>query len=84
MIGKWNRARRHGAFFHFTVSLPGPALRLVITRLLSANWCGVYLVFCGSLFTGILAKLGTNGRTEATRIAVKQGLFSPSHLPRLE
>jgi hypothetical protein len=46
--------------------------------------CGVYLVFCGSLFNGILANLGNNGRTEATRIAVKHGLFSPSHFPRLE
>jgi DNA-binding NarL/FixJ family response regulator len=32
----------------------------------------------------ILANLGANSRTEATRIAVKHGLFSPSHLPRLE
>jgi hypothetical protein len=32
----------------------------------------------------ILTKLGTIGRTEATRIAIKRGLVSPSDLPRLE
>ena len=31
----------------------------------------------------ILAKLGTNGRIEATRIAIKRGLVSPGDLSRL-
>jgi hypothetical protein len=51
---------------------------LVIMKLSFANWGGVLLVLCGSSFADILAKLGTNGRTKATRIAIKRGLVSPS------